>query len=163
VGTRTFAIAPVIEKLFQKLNPTPEIHGFEVDAYRRFTNLRTRADYGQYYSRKVKNGYYHAGDFRSTEKKFDMIFNLHPFVTETAHVAWGLPLKVYDPVGLFSHCHRSLAHSGLFLLSSPNEEEYVRALNLSASVGFNLIEEKKWFPTPGSSQKQPRHGALFIK
>jgi len=162
VGTRTFSSAPAIEKNFEKIYSEVEIHGYEIDAYRRFTNFRTRADYGHYYSKKVRKGFYHAEDFRKSSRKYDIILMLHPFVTPSAHLAWGLPLSLYDPRDLFAHCLRSLrGETGLFLLSSPREEEYEKAVDLTLSLGFELIDEKVWRPRQNSIQKQMRLGALF--
>jgi len=162
VGTRTFSSAPVIEKVFRKQGLESEIHGYEIDAYRRFTNLRTRAAYGQYYAKKIRNGFYHAADFRETQVKFDVILMLNPFVTKKTHLAWGLPLNNYAPENLFFHCYNSLRKgTGLFLISSPNQQEFEMALKLSVSSGFTLCEEKQWYPATHSLQRQPRLGALF--
>ena len=54
IGCRDFATGPVIEKLLQDQGYEPEVHGIELDAYRRFVDLRTRADYCDYFATSLK-------------------------------------------------------------------------------------------------------------
>ncbi len=53
VGCRTFLFAPVIERCFAAHGLRVELHGIELDAFRRFTDLRTRQDHGRFYAALV--------------------------------------------------------------------------------------------------------------
>ena len=53
IGCRNFILGPVIDRFFQQRNISAQIHGIEIDAYRRFTSLRTRADYGKFFARRA--------------------------------------------------------------------------------------------------------------
>jgi hypothetical protein len=162
VGTRTFSSVLSFEEVFQLQTQSLELHGFEIDAYRRFTNFRTRADYGKYYAARVKAGYFHAVDFTTWSGHFDLIAMLHPFVTPEPLQAWGLPLKEFKPQLLFDHAAKNLLPSqGLLLLSSPNDDEFQKSLQLANNSGFWLLEKRQWAPQKGSLQKQPRLGALL--
>jgi hypothetical protein len=162
VGARTFSFAPAFESFFSSYARNVKVSGIEIDAYRRFTNLRTRRDYGEYYAKKVRYGEYFPQDFLKWEKSVDLVLMLHPFVTPEPHENWGLPQHTFKPDELFAHSFSLLRKkSGLMLLSSPNLEEFEIAKNLALKSGFVFLEESRWLPTLESIQKQPRLGALF--
>ena len=162
VGARTFAFAPALEKFFSNFVENTILNGIEIDAYRRFTNLRTRRDYGEFYASQVKRGRYFPQDFLAWKKPLDLVLLLHPFVTREPHENWGLPLKTFKPEKLFQHSRALLKErAGLLLLSSPNMEEFKIAKDLAFQSGFVFLEEGSWFPSKYSIQQQPRLGTLF--
>jgi len=165
VGARTFVLAPVFERLFADLGFPSEIHGIEVDAFRRFTNFRSRADYGHYYAKLVKHGEYHAMDFLKWTQDLDVIFLLHPFVTKEPLVQWGLPTRFFQPDKLLAHCVSTLRNRrGRLLLSCPTEEEFEIATRLLVQNGMKLTERHDWHPEKENAkiQKQSRLGGMFI-
>lgn len=162
VGTRTFAFGPVFERVFKKQHfEMVDVHGFEIDAYRRFTNFRSRADYGRYYASQMENGFYHPMDFLKCNLKFDIIFLLNPFVTKEPLLNWGLPLKAFQPQKLFAHCLGSLKKNGLLILSAPNQEELGESLKILTGLGFKSEETFNWQPSNVTAQKQPRFGVAL--
>ncbi len=163
IGTRTFVIAPVLDQIFRELNFSPEVHGFEVDAYRRFTNFRSRADYGHFYAMQIPKGEYHTQDFNYWNGDLHIALLLNPFVTEEPLLRWGLPRKFLRPEFLFDNTHKSLRKNrGILLVSSPTIEEYRIAQYLAVQSGFRRIQEETWRHSDNSLQGQPRYGALFI-
>ncbi len=163
VGTRTFSIAPVLDRVFRELGFEPEIHGIEIDAFRRFSNLHSRADYGNYYARKIPNGYFRPIDFLDFKSEMDVILLLHPFVTMEPLLNWGLPAKEFKPEIIFGHARKLLeGESSLLLISSPTAEEFNISERLARKTGFNLVETQDWFPKDYTSQKQFRLGQLLL-
>ena len=161
IGARNFALAPVIENLFETYGFDSEIHGIELDAYRRLVNFRTRKNYGDFYASKIRNGEYRVMDFLDWQTPFHFAFLLNPFVTELPVLAWGLPLSKLKPEDIFSHLYGLLKpENGLALISSPSEDEFEIVKRLSLETGFRIREEQTWFAHGKSVQKQSRHGIV---
>lgn len=159
VGARTFSFAPAFEELLAGLGFSSELFGIELDAYRRFTNFHTRADYGHYYARQVEKGEYIVGDFLKWQKQCDVIFLLNPFVSVEPLLSWGLPLSNFKPVEIFRHAFDQLEDKfGILIVSSPTREECQEALRIAKAVGFKFVETQNWAPTSSSIQRQPRFG-----
>lgn len=161
VGAKNFSLAPLIDELFLEKNLEVEIHGIEIDAFRRLSNLHTRADYGRYFASKARMARYHSIDFLEFSKPLDLILMLNPFVTPEPLQAWGLPLKHFRPSALFDHASKLLkAQKGFAILSSPNEKEFQIASDLAIKAGFLLGAPTHWEPRANSIQKKPRFGRL---
>lgn len=160
VGARIFAAAPVLDSLFRKLGGDPTVHGIEIDAQRRLADLRTRADWGRYYARRIPKGQYHAADFLDVNIQADAIFLMNPFVTPRPLQSWGLPLRYLAPQRLFSHARNLLSPDGIFFFSSPSLPEFELASRLADQAGFHPLELRAWQPGPGTIQTQPRIAAL---
>lgn len=162
VGARTFNLARPLDLLCRSLKLDPEIHGIELDGYRRYRSLRTRADYGKFHAQTIANGYFHVMDFLDWTKPLDLVVLLNPFVTLFPLKAWGLPKKYFQPERLFKHAASLLEErQGLMLLSSPNEEEFRLALALANRFGLDAVESQEWKPGPQHIQRQPRFGCLL--
>jgi hypothetical protein len=162
VGARDFSFAPVFDRHFRNKGIREvEVHGFEVDAYRRYTNLCSRADYGRAFAGRIPKGYYHAMDFLDWDLPLDVIFLLHPFVTPEPPLRWGLPLSVYRPQILFEHCMRILkTRTGILLLSNPTLKEFEISLNLAEKAGFTVKQKVLWKATSTNpAHQKPRFGA----
>jgi len=161
VGAKNFSLAPLIDSVFLEKKLKVEIHGIEIDAYRRFTNFHTRADYGNFFAGKARSAEYHAMDFLEFTQPLDLILMLHPFVTQEPLQLWGLPLKHFRPVALFDHAYSLLKkQKGFLILSSPTEQEFQIASELAHKSGFTLGASIFWKPQGNSVQKKPRYGRL---
>lgn len=161
VGTKNFSVAPVMDELFLQENQSVEIHGIEIDAYRRLSNFRTRADYARFFAKKARDAFFHAINFLDFQKECDWVFLLNPFVSEGPTLAWGLPLSTLQPEALFSHAYQLLRpRKGILVLSNPSEDEFEIASELAKKVGFRLGPPLTWRPQTGSAQKKPRWGRL---
>ncbi len=163
IGARNFFMAPLIERFFSDKGVAPEIHGVEIDSHRRYTDLRTRADYGFYYAGLIPRSHFHPKSFLDFSLSADFAFLLNPFVTEEPLLCWGLPLTEFLPLRMYLHLFKYLAPNGLVLTSHPSEEEYEAGRELAEKAGFTIIETRSWHPRPGSSQTQPRLGYLLKK
>lgn len=163
VGALDFSFAPVFEKHFQSLGlAAVAIHGIEIDAYRRYSNFYSRADYGRAFASQIRRGSFHALDFLKFQQPLDFIFLLHPFVTPEPSLRWGLPLSVYKPQAIFDHCRDLLkGRRGTLLLSNPSEGEFENARKRAVCSGFVIQEQKIWQPRETTAHQKPRYGAVL--
>jgi len=162
VGARNFATASVMEECFVREGYLPELHGIEIDAYRRLRDFRTRKDYGEFFARRAMNARYHAIDFCDWSESCDFIFLLNPFVSEGPLLSWGLPLNELKPRIIFEHAARLLSpRKGKLLLSCPSFEELELAKGHADAVGFVAELTADWVPGTGALQDLPRHGIVF--
>jgi hypothetical protein len=151
VGCRTFLFAPVLERHLQALGFRATLHGIELDAYRRFTDLRTRADYGHFYAASVEAGHFHARDVLDFRTELDIIFLLDPFVALDPLLSWGLPRSHFAPARIFAHLRTLLSPGRAVLVTSnPSEDERDITRALAEAEGFRCREEHRWEPTPPS-------------
>lgn len=163
VGAKNFSLAPVLDLYLRENQKTGEIHGIELDAYRRLSDLRTRSDYAKFFCKQAREAYFHPIDFLQFEKNSDVILMLNPFVSEAPLLAWGLPLKYLKPTELFAHAAELLRPKrGTLILSSPSEDEFEMASKLAMNAGFQLGMPVLWYPKPQSIQKKPRFGRLCL-
>lgn len=164
VGAKNFFLALAADRFEPIWGKDFELHGIELDAYRRYPNLRARADYGRYYAAQSSRGTYHAMDFLAWEAPADIILLLHPFVLPRSVLAWGLPLRFLQPSQLVGHAWHLLRPGGLLLTSSPTQSELTSLNDLTSKLdGCTEIETKKWSPCPETAQQTWRFGTLFRK
>lgn len=161
IGARDFVFAPVFETHFRNLNYLPEIHGVEIDAYRRYTSLLSRADFGRYHAAGLSRGFYHCCDFLDWNNPLDVCFFLHPFVTPEPPLRWGLPLSAFKPQELFNHASDLLEASGLLIVSNPTREEQDISVRLALKAGFEVKEYQTWWPDVTTAHRKPRFGTVF--
>ncbi len=161
IGCRTFLFAPVHQKKFRELGFATTLHGIEIDAYRRFTDFRTRNDYGKFYASRAQDGYFHPIDVLDFAEPLDVAFLLDPFVVKGPLLHWGLPSANFVPERIVEHVHRLLApQSGLLVTSNPDEEERDVTYALCERFGFRRLEERYWEPKP-ESESSARFGAFW--
>lgn len=161
VGTKNFALAPVFDQLFLDRRCDVEVHGVEVDAYRRLHDGYTRHDYARYFSKKARNATFHAQDFLKFQKSCDFVFLLNPFVSREPLLAWGLPLDFLKPQQMFEHVKSILRdRRGVLILSHPSEEEFQIGCSLAKEAGFELGAPVIWRPERECVQRKPRWGCV---
>jgi hypothetical protein len=161
IGARNFSFGPVLDRHFRTLGYEPEVHGIELDAYRRLINFHTRADYGEYFAKKIKHGHFHPIDFLQWSRPLHVAFLMNPFVTEEALLAWGLPLSQLKPYQIFEHAyHRVKPCSGIVVLSNPHPEEVEISYKIARAIGFRFGEEQYWEPANPVKYK-PRYGVIL--
>lgn len=163
VGARNFCFAPIIDTLFKDLGYKIELHGIEIDSYRRLANLHTRYDYGMFYAKQCRDAAFHPIDFMKFTTPLDICFLLNPFVSDEPTLQWGLPLTVLKPKDFFEHAYSLIKPNGLCILSNPSAEEYEIACQLAVGCGFSLGQEALWNPKQGSQQQKPRYGIILHK
>ncbi len=161
IGARNFCLAPVMDNLLSSYGLDAEIHGIELDAYRRLTNFRTRKNYGDFYAKKIRSGNFHVMDFLEWNKPLEIAFLLNPFVSEHPILAWGLPLAKLQPYAIFKHLYQLLKpKSGFALISSPSDDEFEIVKQIAKDVGFTLKNSMLWNPDDSCVQKKPRYGVI---
>lgn len=161
VGAKNFSLAPLIDNVFFDRNCEVEIHGIELDAYRRLSDFYTRADYGRFFAAKARNAHFHAMDFMNFKKPSDILFLLNPFVTIHPLLSWGLPLKHLQPQKIFQHAFDLLKPKrGVMILSCPSREEFQTASEYALQAGFLLGPPVNWKPQTFNLQKKPRLGRI---
>lgn len=161
IGARNFALAPVIDHHFRSLGYQTVVHGIEIDAYRRFTDFHTRADYGHDFAKKIQQGEYHPIDFLAWRQPLHLAFLLNPFVSIEALLAWGLPLSKLRPKEIFLHAYRLLKpQSGIVVLSNTSVEEREISFHIAKEIGFIFGEERLWEPEDLTLQT-PRYGVIL--
>ncbi|MEK7285862.1 MAG: hypothetical protein AAB035_00990 [Nitrospirota bacterium] len=161
IGARNFALAPILDRHFRTLGQAPEIHGIEIDAYRRLVNFYTRADYGYYYAKTIPSGVFHPVDFLTWRRPLHIGFLLNPFVTREALLAWGLPLCALQPEKIFRHLFELLKpQNGMAVLSNVDDDEIDISHEIAKRVGFRLGEIKRWEPVKPDND-QPRYGTIL--
>lgn len=164
VGARNFCFAPVLDALFRDHSMELELHGIEIDSFRRLKDLHTRYDYGIFYSKQCRHAAFHPVDFLKFKTPLDICFLLNPFVSDEPTLHWGLPLSVLKPQPFFDHAFALLRdETSIAVLSCPSPEEYEIACRLAKASGFSLGEEVLWKPKEGSQQQKPRYGLILHK
>lgn len=104
--------------------------GVEVDAHRRYADLRTRRAWAEHYAAQVPGSRFVVGDVREVEGSYDLVTWFHPFVTLEPLLRWGLPRSLLAPQDLLSHVISLLAPGGWLLVVSYDEEEAVEQRRL---------------------------------
>jgi SAM-dependent methyltransferase len=125
VGSKDFAYAPALDAFFRVRTGAAQVAltGVELDAYRRYTNLHTRADHAAWHIRNLPAARYVPGSVLEVTGTFDFITWFSPFVTPEPHARWGLPMREFQPGVLLRHVLGLLAPGGTLLLSHPTEGE----------------------------------------
>ncbi len=162
IGARNFAFAPTLDAHFMALGYQATIHGIEVDAYRRLIDFHTRADYGHYFAKSIRSGFYHPIDFLAWNYPLHVGFLLNPFVTREALLAWGLPLSELQPEKIFHHAYSLLKpQNGVLVLSNVDEDEIEISYEIAKKAGFVIGEAKSWFPNVDVKTALPRFGTIL--
>jgi hypothetical protein len=162
IGARDFSFASVIDRHFRTKGFDPNVHGVEIDSYRRYRNLRSRADYGRFHAKSIPHGYFHAVDFLKWHRPIHFAFLLHPFVTPEPPLRWGLPLSTFRPQQIFDHAFELLApQGGMMLLSNPSLEEFELSAKFARKSGFLFGESHEWKPSSGTAHEMPRIGIML--
>lgn len=160
IGARNFAFAPMMEAHFRSLGYAPEIHGIEVDAYRRFTNLHTRADYGEFFAQKIARGFFHPINFLTWHHPLHIGFLLNPFVNTEEILSWGLPLSELKPREIFQHAYDLVKpYSGFVVLSNPCVEEQAISYKIAQEIGFRFGQACLW--NSDDPDRHPRYGVIL--
>lgn len=128
----------------------------EVDAHRRYWNLRTRRAVGEAVAGAFPGCRFLAADVRSLTGRYDLVTWFLPFVFPAPHHAWGLPAALFDPVGTLRHVCGLLAPGGTLFIVNQGEaeaEEQQRLLPDAEPLGP--------MQSPFSPYRKPRFGFRY--
>jgi len=163
IGAKDFFLASLLNERFSWRGEPPRVFGIELDGYRRYRNLATRAAMGKLNAAHIPRGEYHVMDFLDWDTPLDVAVLLSPFVTEEPLRRWGLPRTYFRPEELFAKLARTLQPCGLCLVSCPTEKEFSLASRYADRAGLRCLERRDWAPTSPDSERSPRFAALYAR
>lgn len=99
--------------------------GYEADAYRVYSNLFSRYDQAHGHMNGLEQVRYIPHKFIRQIGKFDLITMLFPFVFLKDHLAWGLPLRRFNPLELLRDTRDSLKPGGVLVIVNQGEAEHL--------------------------------------
>lgn len=100
------------------------LEGYEADAFRVYTDLRSRLDHAQGHMRGLPGVTYLPRAFEAQPERFDLVVMFFPFVFERDHLEWGLPGRMFVPRALLAAAWESLRPGGALLVANQGEEEH---------------------------------------
>ena len=146
IGSKDFKYAFALERFLARGSTETErvvaLTGIEIDGHPVYSDLHSRADYGEAYARMTGNPEvtYAVADFLSrTDRDLDVVFCFFPFVLRYALVRWGLPLGNFRPELFFARARDALAPGGLLVIANHTAEEHARQKELLAEVGLEVV------------------------
>jgi SAM-dependent methyltransferase len=95
----------------------------EVDAHRRYATLSTRRAHGERVARSYPGSRFIAGSVLDLAGPYATITWILPFVDPAPHVAWGLPMRLYQPARLLAHVRELLMPGGTLIVVNQGEVE----------------------------------------
>ena len=119
-----------------------ELHGIELDGYRRYVDGYCRADYAQAFIQHLPNTHYWvrsleahwAENTSQNREKYDVISCFLPFVFVEPTLAWGLPKKYFDPATFLTQLLALLKPGGILIITNQGEDEAAEQLRLLKQV-----------------------------
>jgi hypothetical protein len=172
VGAKNWSYVEALTAFLQRHGPdTFELHGLEIDPNRRYVDFRTRRQYAEAYLGKLppairKKTHYHQGNILNWRQPVKIISHFMPFVFKEPHLAWGLPLSLFQPQVVLQREISLLAPDGLLLIVNQGEEEAEaqRALLEEAVKTHPLrFHSLGQLPVRFMEYRYPRYGWLCVK
>lgn len=100
------------------------LKGYEVDAFRIYNDLYSRADHAYAHIRTLAGVEYIPSGFTKQENQYHLITMLFPFVFEKDHLEWGLPSDLFCPNRLLQSAWASLKPGGILMIVNQGIEEH---------------------------------------
>jgi SAM-dependent methyltransferase len=149
IGSKNFDYVDALAGFFSWANAggPVEVTGIEVDAHRRYTDLRTRRAWADHYASFVPGSRYLAGDLEDHQGRYDAVTWFFPFVSEFPLRRWGLPHRLFRPQALFDHAWDLLEPGGTMVIVNLNAAEEALQQGLIRARG---LEATSAGPVPGS-------------
>jgi len=129
----------------------------ELDAHRRYWNLRTRRAVGEVMASAFPPCRYLAADIRTVAGHYELAVWLLPFVFVEPHRAWGLAAGAFAPDAVLAHVLGLLAPGAPMLVVNQGEEEHAEQGRLLAGAGVRA-EALGRLESPLSPFRRPRFG-----
>lgn len=124
VGARNWSY---VEALYRFLETHTEgdflLHGIEIDGYRLFDDLHSRADYAEAYIKDLLNARYEVGDVMDHTASYDVISCFLPFVFLDPCLDWGLTRQHFRPEAFLCHLVSRLNPGGTLIVLNQGEDE----------------------------------------
>lgn len=98
--------------------------GYEIDAYRVYSNLHSRYDHALAHMRGLPGATYLPKGFWRQPGQFHLATMLFPFVFPHDHLQWGLPAGLFDPRALLADVWASLRPGGILIVVNQGAAEH---------------------------------------
>ena len=98
--------------------------GYEVDAYRLYSDFHTRKDHALGNMRGLAGVTYVDQPFRAQPDTYDVLTTFFPFVFEKDLLEWGLPGSLFQPDVLLAAAFASLKPGGMLVIVNQGEQEH---------------------------------------
>ncbi len=161
-GAKNWSYVEAIYRYLETRHPAFELVGIELDGYRLYTDLHNRADYAQSYIRSLPKAEYVVQDVLSHQASYHVISSFLPFVFKAPFLAWGLPLKYFEPFRYLQHLYQLLEPGGVLLILNQGVEEakeQERLLNqLKTQDSTLLFQPLGMLPSSFLEYTHPRYG-----
>ncbi|MEB3224118.1 MAG: hypothetical protein VKS61_18750 [Candidatus Sericytochromatia bacterium] len=99
------------------------LDGVELDAWRLYLDLRSRADWAEAYIGGLPGVTYHGMDGLAYDRPVDVALLFFPFLFMSDHRQWGLPRKLLRPEALLAHVVRLLRPGGVLFIANQGAKE----------------------------------------
>ncbi|MEB3329427.1 MAG: hypothetical protein VKQ33_09375 [Candidatus Sericytochromatia bacterium] len=114
------------------------LDGVELDAWRLYLDLRTRADWAGAYLGDLPDVRYLPADGITYNRPVDVALLFFPFLFMADHRAWGLPRKLLRPEALLAHLVGRLKPGGLLFIANQGSAERELQHRLLAASGLTV-------------------------
>lgn len=158
IGSKNFEAAPAIHRVLRRETGGRPVRltGIEIDAHRVYRSLHSRADVARYYLSLIpepRPGHrYLAADFLTHTDSYDVITWFKPFLTDYAHLRWGLPAHLLRPEPMIRHLLDRLSPNGLAIIVNQNDHEAEIQRGLLSNAGATFTSTIQ----PDASQPSDR-------
>ena len=145
----------------QKSSGQLTVTGLELDAYRRYTNLHTRYEYAEAFTRHLPNTHYKVGNILAHTGQYRVISHFLPFVFKRPLRRWGLPDAYFQPEEILLHLEQQLAPGGRLLIVNQGREEADEQARLLKHTGIQQrlnVTEIGPLPDPFGMYQHTRYG-----
>lgn len=123
IGSKNFDYVDALHGFFSSFGAPARVTGLEIDAHRRYTDLRTRRAWAEHYCSTVPGARYLAQGLEDHHDPYEVITWFFPFVTEHPLVRWGLPRSLFRPQTLVDHALGLLVPGGWMVIVNLNARE----------------------------------------
>jgi hypothetical protein len=136
IGSKNFDYVDALAGFFSRClsHRDVQITGLEIDAHRRYTDLRTRRAWAEHYVSFVPSARYFAADLLNHTETYHAITWFFPFLTEFPLLKWGLPLSLFQPATLLAHAWSLLLPGGVLILVNQTDAELETQCKLLAEL-----------------------------
>lgn len=158
LGSKNFYYAPVLHAAFRPRRLT----GLEVEGFRLYPNLYSRYDYAESYIRGLPDTEFVVGDARSYSQQAELITCFYPFVFPDVHVAWYLPLHLFDPKAYFGNVARLLRMNAYLIMVNQGREEFAQAAALCEGSGLRRLRHME-ITRPLTTRRLPPQVSMWVR
>lgn len=130
VGSKNWFYAQAENLFFKKYCQELILKGIELDCNRLDTHFYSRFEIAKYHIKNLENAELICGDFLEHNEKYDYIIWILPFVFESPHLKWGLPLKHFKPKEMLKHAVSLLNEEGQIFILNQGKEEFAEQIKL---------------------------------